>query len=168
MGRFEYNRQKQKHTFHCIVYLVVDRKVMKGSAKVPRNFRLLEELEKGEKSSLGDPSVSYGLADPDDMSLTTWNAAIFGPPGTGFEGRVIALKLVCGKDYPNVPPTVNFITRVNINIAGPTGAFDASRFPFLAKWNSGYDMEKLLVEIKNAMLQPANKKLSQPPEGSVY
>lgn len=61
-------------------------------AVLPRSFRLLEELEKGEKGAfssirrtdpgigLGDGSCSYGLADGDDIMMTNWNGTILGPP----------------------------------------------------------------------------------------
>jgi ubiquitin-conjugating enzyme E2 variant len=50
-----------------------------------RKFRLLEELEKGEKA-LGDHNISYGLVQgrsffnlADDNTLTYWNGTILGP-----------------------------------------------------------------------------------------
>lgn len=66
-------------------------------AKVPRNFRLLEELEKGEKGlgagnmvvvvvceqDINDSvleACSYGLSDGDDLLMSNWNGTILGPP----------------------------------------------------------------------------------------
>ena len=47
---------------------------------VPRNFKLLEELEKSEKG-IGDMSISFGLQDPGDTFLSDWNGGILGPVG---------------------------------------------------------------------------------------
>ncbi|KAJ3170126.1 E2 ubiquitin-conjugating protein mms2 [Geranomyces variabilis] len=135
-------------------------------AKVPRNFRLLEELEKGEKG-IGDGTISYGLADGDDLMMSNWNGTIIGPGHTVHENRIYSLKITCGNDYPDRAPTVSFLSKVNLPAVNQkTGKVE--RLACLDSWKRSYTIETVLAELRREMANPSNKKLSQPAEGTFF
>eukprot|EP00834_Sanchytrium_tribonematis_P007307 NODE_642_length_5062_cov_1.602861.p5 type:complete len:134 gc:universal NODE_642_length_5062_cov_1.602861:1374-1775(+) len=129
----------------------------------PRNFRLLEELEKGEKGT--NSQVSYGLKSSDDITLTNWNGTILGAPGTAFENRIYTLTITCGPKYPDEPPIIKFISKINLNTVDTSGAV---KHKTLQNWKREYTLEKVLLDIRSDMTDSKNKKLSQPAEGSLF
>ena len=87
---------------------------------VPRNFKLLEELENAEKGKTS-MEVSFGLAQGDDITLSDWQCTILGPMGSPVEGRIVSLLLHCGPNYPREEPTVVFQTKVNFPFVNAQG-----------------------------------------------
>ncbi|CAH8382998.1 unnamed protein product [Eruca vesicaria subsp. sativa] len=86
---------------------------------------------------------------------------------TAYEGKIFQLKLFCGKEYPESPPTVRFQTRINMACVNPeTGVVEPSLFPMLANWRREYTMEDILIKLKKEMMTSHNRKLAQPPEGT--
>ncbi|XP_061352330.1 ubiquitin-conjugating enzyme E2 variant 1D isoform X1 [Gastrolobium bilobum] len=157
-----------------------------SSVVVPRNFRLLEELERGEKG-IGDGTVSYGMDDGDDIYMRSWTGTVIGPHNascwsyncvlslllflcqTVHEGRIYQLKLFCDKDYPEKPPSVRFHSRINMTCVNhETGVVEPKKFGLLANWQREYTMEDILTQLKKEMAAPHNRKLVQPPEGTYF
>ncbi|KAF3761694.1 UBC-like protein [Cryphonectria parasitica EP155] len=151
---------------------------MAVAATVPRNFKLLEELEKGEKG-LSNGTCSYGLEDQEDISLTNWRGTIMGPPHGHFENRIYELKIVCGPEYPKQPPVIHFITQINLpGVDQHSGLVDKNTIGGeLRDWEKNANdtgpraqqrvsIEAALSAIRHHMEQ--YKKLPQPPEGTKY
>ncbi|KAG5299617.1 ubiquitin-conjugating enzyme [Histoplasma capsulatum G186AR] len=138
------------------------------AAVVPRSFRLLEELENGEKGR-GAEACSYGLANGDDVTMTNWNGTILGPPHSVHENRIYSVNIKCGENYPDLPPTIHFVSKVNLPCVDPrNGKVDLTKLPRLAIWKREFTMETILLEIRRFMALPENKKIPQPPEGSNF
>ncbi|CAA3002311.1 ubiquitin-conjugating enzyme E2 variant 1D [Olea europaea subsp. europaea] len=135
---------------------------------VPRNFRLLEELERGEKG-IGDGTVSYGMDDGDDIYMRSWTGTIIGPHNSVHESRIYQLKIFCDKDYPEKSPSVRFHSRINMTCVNrETGVVEAKKFAVLGNWQREYTMEHILVQLKKEMAASHNRKLAQPPEGTYF
>ncbi|KAK0553763.1 E2 ubiquitin-conjugating protein mms2 [Tilletia horrida] len=137
-------------------------------AKVPRSFRLLEELERGEKG-IGDGMCSYGLDDGSDVMMSNWNATIIGPGHTVHQNRIYSLKITCGPNYPDEAPLVQFLTKINLPCVSPSdGKVIRDALPILKNWQRGSTMENILVELRRDMASANNRKLPQPPEGTMF
>jgi len=141
---------------------------------VPRNFALLEELEKAEKGNT-DMTVSFGLVATDDTYLSDWQCTILGAQNCAVEGRIISLLLHCGEGYPAEVPKVRFQSKLNFPFISTTGDLDWKKYPGnMVQWSKNpgrkpdRNIEYLLKDLKATMSKPEFRKLQQPPDGATY
>lgn len=135
--------------------------------------------------------MSYGLSDSDDILMSHWTGTIIGPPGTGtlvvnrihpdtdwcftprihfllllcaaaFDCRIYTLQIECGERYPQEAPQVRFLT--SVVMSGVDGKGNIA----IENWTVRSTLESLLTDIRRQMALPCNRKLPQPPEGSLY
>jgi ubiquitin-conjugating enzyme E2 variant len=113
-------------------------------------------------------NCSMGLVNHDDILLTDWNGSILGPQGTLFDNRLYELRISCGPDYPNKPPSVRFASRINLpHVNQSTGVVETS-LPVFQSWTRNGTIESVLVGLRSLMSAPQNRRLPQPPDGSMY
>lgn len=68
------------------------------------------------------------------------------------ENRIYSLKITCGESYPDAPPVVQFLSRVNLPFVNQLdGKVDPSKLPVLAVWSRASSIENVLVEIRKCI-----------------
>jgi len=131
---------------------------------VPRNFKLLEELERSEKG-LGEMAISYGLVDPGDTFMSEWNGGIL-----ALNGQFYELRIFCPDGYPAVPPKVRFVSRININCVNQTdGEVIHAKLPATKNWNRNSSIEQVLLSLRSEMYcDIVQRRMRQPAEGTTF
>lgn len=135
--------------------------------RVPRNFKLLDELEKAEKGNHSGPHASWislGV-EGDDILLSDWNAVIIGPQNTPLGDRMYNCKVHAGQNYPDAAPTVKFVQRVNMPCVDANG-YVTNKLPAIQNWHRSMTIFELLSAVREAMKGAAS--WPQPPPESCY
>ena len=126
---------------------------------VPRNFKLLQEYEDGEKGKgIKDQShanfITFGIESPEnpDLFLHSWHAMIIGPQGA----NMWSLQIFVTDRYPFEAPVIQFITKINLRCVNQSdGRVIASAVPEMSsRWNPQTgSIGSCLVGIRKQILQ---------------
>lgn len=101
--------------------------------------------------------------------MTNWNGTILGPPHSNHENRIYSVAIECGANYPDEPPLIKFVSKINLPcVDQTTGEVKHDQFHTLRDWKRSYTMETLLLDLRKEMGTPTNKKLPQPAEGTTF
>uniref|UniRef100_A0A803L931 E2 ubiquitin-conjugating enzyme n=2 Tax=Chenopodium quinoa TaxID=63459 RepID=A0A803L931_CHEQI len=113
----------------------------------PSRKRLMRDFKRLQQ----DPPAGISGA-PHDNNIMLWNAVIFGPDDTPWDGGTFKLTLQFTEDYPNKPPSVRFISRMfhpNIYADGSI-CLDILQ----NQWSPIYDVAAILTSIQSLLCDP--------------
>ncbi|KAI3427990.1 hypothetical protein D9Q98_006378 [Chlorella vulgaris] len=91
-------------------------------------------------------------ASPQAENIMTWNAIIFGPDETIWDGGVFKLSMEFSEDYPNKAPVVKFRTQLFHPNIYADGAICLDILQ--NQWSPIYDVSAILTSIQSLLSDP--------------
>ena len=113
----------------------------------------LRRLQREYAEIQQDPPANCTAGPANDADFFNWDAMIFGPADSPFQGGVFHLSIRFPSDYPFKPPIITFKTRIfhpNINAAGGI-CLDILK----QQWSPALTISKVLLSILS-LLTDAN------------
>ena len=110
--------------------------------------RLLKEYE----DLIKNPPDNCSAAPVNEDDIYIWQATIYGPEGTPYEGGVFYLNISFPYDYPFKPPSINFLTKIyhcNISTSGNI-CLDILK----DTWSPALTLSKVLLSICSLLSDP--------------
>jgi ubiquitin-conjugating enzyme E2 variant len=126
------------------------------SCIVPRNFKLLAELEQGEKGGGNYGGfISLGIKNPEnpDIFFHHWHATLIPDQNSALRDHIFTLSIFVPDEYPSVPPQFTFQTIMpKHNSVSSTGLVTASALNWRGQDGS---IEAALAEIRSRIIAGA-------------
>lgn len=112
-------------------------------------MRLIKDLKRFDKEG---EEISNIYAMPNKNNVLIWEAVIFGPIDTIWEGGCFKLTLEFSEEYPNKPPAVRF----NTHIFHPNVYSDGKICLDILtnQWSPIYDVHAVLASIQSLLSDP--------------
>lgn len=103
---------------------------------------------------------------PNFLVMSNWNGTIIGPGHSVHQNRIYSLKIHCSESYPDTPPLIWFLTRINLpcvnsqtgkvsrnnqfrrGLAKAAFQVESNLLPVLAHWKRQYTLETVLIELR--------------------
>lgn len=135
---------------------------MAGTSSTNPAIRALQlELKKIHE----EPVEGFRVSLPNEDNLFEWQVAIFGPPGTLYEGGYFKAIMTFPQDYPYNPPKVKFLTKmwhpnvyengdVCISILHPPVDDPQSGELPSERWNPTQNVRTILLSIISLLNEP--------------
>mmetsp|Transcript_19406 Transcript_19406/g.21581 ORF Transcript_19406/g.21581 Transcript_19406/m.21581 type:complete len:159 (+) Transcript_19406:32-508(+) len=135
---------------------------LSSSQPSPSMLRLLADY----KSMLDEPPEGVSASPVDEDNMFIWNATIFGPDETEWEGGILPLILKFPEEYPSKPPKVRF----TVPIFHPNVYNDGSICLDIIqdKWRPIYTVNTILLSIQSLLTDPNPASPANPMAAKIF